>query len=45
VALILASFDDGRLFMAVLATLSCMVGMGIELSLYDGALAALPDSR
>lgn len=45
IALILASFDDGRLFMAVLATLSCMVGMSIELSLYDGALAALPDSR
>ena len=45
VALIVASFDDGRLFMAALATISCMIGMGIELSLYDGALAALPDSR
>ncbi|WP_243048415.1 hypothetical protein [Dyella sp. RRB7] len=44
-ALILASFDDGRLFMAALATLSCMAGMSIELSLYDEALAALPDSR
>lgn len=45
VALMLASFDDGRLLMAALATVSCLVGMGIELSLYDGALAALPDSR
>lgn len=45
VALILASFDDGRLLMAVLAALSCMLGMSIELSLYDVALAALPDSR
>jgi hypothetical protein len=44
-ALILASFDDGRVFMAGLATLSCVAGMSIELSLYDGALAALPDSR
>ncbi|WP_430391934.1 hypothetical protein [Dyella sp. 20L07] len=44
-ALLLASFDDGRLLMASVAAVSCMVGMGIELSLYDGALAALPDSR
>jgi hypothetical protein len=45
IALLLTSFDDSRLFMAALAAVSCMLGMAIELSLYDGALAALPDSR
>lgn len=45
IALMVASFDDGRLYMAVLATVSCMLGMSIELSAYYGALAALPDSR
>ena len=45
VALLTVSLDDGRLLMAGVAALSCLVGMGIELSLYDGALAALPDSR
>lgn len=44
-ALLLASFDDGRLLAAAVAALSCLWGMGIELSLYDGALAALPDDR
>lgn len=44
-ALLLASFDDGRLLAASVAALSCLWGMGIELSLYDEALAALPDDR
>jgi sulfite dehydrogenase (quinone) subunit SoeC len=44
-ALLLASFDGGRLFMAALAAISCMLGMGTELTLYHGALAALPDRR
>ncbi|WP_199097697.1 hypothetical protein [Dyella sp. ASV21] len=44
-ALLLASFDDGRLLAAGVAALSCLWGMGIELSLYDEALAALPSDR
>ena len=44
-AMLLASFDQGRLAMAILAAVSCLVGMGLELTLYDGALAALPDNR
>lgn len=43
--LLLASFGDARLLVAALAASSGLAGMGIELSLYDGALAALPDGR
>jgi len=42
VALLLMSFDSGWLTLASLAAVSCAVGMAIELSLYDEALAALP---
>lgn len=44
VALLLMSFDQGWLALAALAAVSCTVGMATELSLYDEALAALPDS-
>ncbi|MHA6205747.1 hypothetical protein ACXU4B_15080 [Dyella soli] len=43
--LLLAGFDDSQQLLAALATLGCMLGMGLELTLYHGALAALPDSR
>jgi len=43
VALLLMSFEDGWLALAALAAVSCTVGMATELSLYDEALAALPD--
>lgn len=43
--LLAASFDLSPLPLALLAPLGCMLGMGLEVSLYDGALAALPDSR
>lgn len=41
-ALLLMSFSDGWLALASVAAVSCTVGMAIELSLYDEALAALP---
>jgi hypothetical protein len=44
VALLLMSFDQGWLALASLAAVSCTIGMATELSLYDEALAALPDS-
>lgn len=44
-ALVLASFGRGLMPITLVAAVSCVVGMAIELSLYDGALAALPDSR
>ncbi|WP_114241836.1 hypothetical protein [Dyella sp. C9] len=44
-ALLMVSFGEVRLEMSALAAISCLIGMGTELSLYDGALAALPDSR
>jgi len=44
-ALLLMSFTGGQLIIAAVAALSGSVGMATELSLYDGALAALPDSR
>lgn len=44
-ALVLASFGQGLVPLALVAAVSCMGGMATELSLYDGALAALPDSR
>ncbi|PXV57012.1 hypothetical protein SAMN04487785_109136 [Dyella jiangningensis] len=43
VALLLMSFGTGWLSLALLAAVSCTVGMATELSLYDEALAALPD--
>lgn len=43
VALLLMSFEDGWLALAAVAAVSCTVGMATELSLYDEALAALPD--
>ncbi|WP_147281718.1 hypothetical protein [Dyella solisilvae] len=44
-ALLLASVRDVGPVLAAVAAVSCLTGMGIELSLYDGALAALPDDR
>lgn len=44
-ALVLASFGHGQVSLGVFAAASCMAGMATELSLYDGGLAALPDSR
>ncbi|HET6552918.1 MAG TPA: hypothetical protein VFG49_05200 [Dyella sp.] len=41
-ALLLSSYGGGQLMIAAVAAVSCLVGMGIELTLYDGALAALP---
>lgn len=43
IALLLMSFGLGWLTLAALAAVSCTVGMATELSLYDEALAALPD--
>ncbi|RAO74464.1 hypothetical protein [Dyella jiangningensis] len=43
--LVLATFGRGLMPITLVAAMSCMVGMATELSLYDGALAALPDSR
>jgi sulfite dehydrogenase (quinone) subunit SoeC len=42
-ALLLMSFGSGWLAFASVAAISCTVGMATELSLYDEALAALPD--
>ena len=44
-ALLLAGFGQDPLPIAALAAFGCLWGMGLEVSLYDGALAALPDSR
>lgn len=44
-ALVLASFGRGLMPITLVAAVSCMIGMATELTLYDGALAALPDSR
>lgn len=44
-ALMLMSFTEGHIVIAAIAAISCSIGMAIELSLYDGALAALPDSH
>jgi hypothetical protein len=44
-ALVLASFGRGLMPIALVAAVSCVIGMATELTLYDGALAALPDSR
>jgi hypothetical protein len=44
-ALMLMSFTGGHLVIAAIAAVSCSFGMATELSLYDGALAALPDSH
>lgn len=41
-ALLVMSFGFGSLVLALVAALSCVMGMAIELSLYDRALAALP---
>lgn len=45
VCLALAGFGQAPLLLAGLATVSCLLGMALELSLYHGGLAALPDSR
>lgn len=42
VALLLMSLGGSGLWPALLAAVSCLVGMATELSLYDEALAALP---
>lgn len=42
-ALLLMSYEAGWLPLAALAAVSCTIGMSIELSLYDEALAALPE--
>jgi sulfite dehydrogenase (quinone) subunit SoeC len=43
VALLLMNYDVAWLALASVAAVSCTLGMAIELSLYDEALAALPD--
>ena len=42
VALLLTSFDEGRLLLSGLAAVSCVLGLCMELSLYDGALPTIP---
>lgn len=44
-ALLLASFGYSPVWPAAVAAVSCLAGMGIELSLYDDALAAIPENR
>lgn len=41
-ALLLTSFCEGGFVLALMAAVSCTIGMALELSLYDEALAALP---
>ena len=45
VALLLSSFDEGRLLLSAVAAVSCTLGLSGELSLYDGALPTLPARR
>jgi sulfite dehydrogenase (quinone) subunit SoeC len=45
VALLLTSFDEGRLLLSGLAAVSCMFGLCMELSLYDGALPTIPANQ